>query len=67
MFLTRRPKEELRVLVGNVDLPIDFENLWDRAIELFDDDLPLVSLDAFLYVHTGVIEHHVGQAVGTIA
>merc|ERR1712217_197452 len=67
-FLIRRQKDELRVLVENVDLPnVDFENLWDRAIELFDDDLPLVSLDALLYVHTGVIEHHVGQAVGTIA
>lgn len=65
-FLIRRSKEELEALVRNVELPdVDFESLWDRAIDLFDDGQPLVSLDALLYVHTSVIENTVSGKLRT--
>jgi hypothetical protein len=50
-FLVRRPKEDVKPLVANLDLPdLDFESLWQEALGLFDDDQPLVSLDALLHV-----------------
>lgn len=63
-FLLRRPKEELRSLVdaGGYSLneaSMDFDDLYDQASALFDDDLDLVSLDAFLYVYSQYIDHKV--------
>lgn len=62
-FLVRRPKEELRSLVEACNVPgIDFEVLWDECMQLFDDGLPLVSLDAMLYKHT----HRIDERVATL-
>jgi len=59
-FLVRRPKEELRSLVEACNVSgMDFEALWDESMQLFDDGLPLVSLDAMLYKHTHRIEERV--------
>jgi hypothetical protein len=61
-FLTRRPKEEIQPLVENLDLPdLNFESLWQDALGLFDDDLPLVSMDALLYVHSQKVDAQVSQ------
>jgi len=60
-FLVRRPREELEKLVQNAPVDnVDFESLWEEGLQLFDDGLPLVSLDAILYLHTQRIHHHVG-------
>jgi len=61
-FLLRRPREELQSLVESTKYgggEIKFDELWDRALTLFDDGLPLVSLDALLYLHTQDIEESV--------
>ncbi|CAK9027095.1 unnamed protein product [Durusdinium trenchii] len=59
-FLIRRPKEELKALVESCDVEgVDFEALWEECVPLFDDGLPLVSLDAMLFVHTKKIEDRV--------
>jgi len=60
-YLIRRPKEELRVLIENCGLTVDFERLWDEAESLFEDGRPLVSLDAILYVHCQHIDGRVAQ------
>jgi len=59
-FLVRRPKEELRSIVEATNVEsVDFDALWDECVQLFDDGMPLVSLDAMLYVHTQKIDHRV--------
>lgn len=60
-FLIRRSKEDLRELVQNSKLEgMDFDDLWEKALDLFDDDMPLVSLDALLYLQSSHIEERVG-------
>merc|ERR1719401_860574 len=68
-FLVRRPKEELERLIENVQLemPVDFEALWDNALALFEDNLPLVSLDAILYVQSQCIEQEVRRTLSAPA
>jgi hypothetical protein len=59
-FLIRRSREELEQLMQDVPLEnVDFDSLWDESVKLFDDGLPLVSLDSMLFVHSRKIEHHV--------
>jgi len=59
-FLVRRPKEELRSLVENSGVEgVDFEELWEECLGLFDDGKPLVSLDAMLYIQTSKIDERV--------
>eukprot|EP00932_Pfiesteria_piscicida_P017445 SRR837773.4324.p1 GENE.SRR837773.4324~~SRR837773.4324.p1 ORF type:complete len:258 (-),score=85.31 SRR837773.4324:373-1038(-) len=61
-FLIRRSREDLEELVKSFPLGnVDFEELWEESLRLFDDGLPLVSLDAILYVQSGKIDHHVGK------
>jgi hypothetical protein len=63
-FLLRRPKDELRELVERSTVEgVDFEDLWDKGLQLFDDGLPLVSLDALLYLQSGIIQERVGHAI----
>jgi len=63
-FLVRRPKEELQELVERSAVDgVDFEDLWDKGLQLFDDGLPLVSLDALLYLQSGIIEERVAHAI----
>lgn len=60
-FLIRRNREELEQLMQNVPLEnVDFDALWEEGLNLFEDGLPLVSLDAMLYLHSRNIEHRVG-------
>lgn len=61
-FLHRRPKEELQGIVigaGYKFEDVDFNGIYDKAASLFEDDLNLVSLDAFMYVYSGWINEHV--------
>lgn len=60
-FLIRRPQDELESLLAATLPGVDFESLWDEALSLFEDALPLVSLDALLYVHSQRIEEQVSQ------
>jgi EF-hand domain-containing family member B len=59
-FLIRRPKEELRSLFESLNNDaVDFDSLWSEAVGLFDDRLPLVSLDVMLYLHSQKLEERV--------
>jgi len=63
-FLIRRPKEELKELVAASgycleEAHMDFDEIWEQALELFEDDIECVSLDAFLYIYTGRIDQRV--------
>lgn len=59
-FLLRREEKDLRELLERFPLEdVDFDSLWRESLALFDDDIPLVSLDAILYVHSAKIESHV--------
>mmetsp|Transcript_64169 Transcript_64169/g.186058 ORF Transcript_64169/g.186058 Transcript_64169/m.186058 type:complete len:487 (+) Transcript_64169:78-1538(+) len=61
-FLVRRPKEELQALLENAPVEnVDFESLWEDGVRLFDDGLPLVSLDALLYLQSQRIDGHVAK------
>jgi len=62
-FLVRRPKEDLASLVQGLP-DIDLEELWPKCLDLFDDDMPLVSLDALLHVHSLKVSEEVAQRVG---
>jgi hypothetical protein len=68
-FLVRRPKEELRDIVYMVQYEMgeDFDDLWDQAVELFDDGMPLVSLDAMLYIHSGQIDQQVARRLSSVS
>lgn len=61
-FLLRRPKEEIQALVesmGQNDAAMDFHDIWDEAVDLFDDGHPSASLDAFLFVYSKKIDEKV--------
>jgi hypothetical protein len=61
-FLHRRPKEELKGIVlgaGYKFEDADFSGIFDKAAALFEDDLNLVSLDAFMYVYSAWINEHI--------
>jgi len=61
-FLVRRPRQELEALVKTAPLEgVDFDSLFDEAQKLFDDGLPLVSLDSMLYLQSKRIEKSVGD------
>ena len=57
-FLIRRPKAEVHALVSSFPQlgDVDFETLWAESLALFDDDEPLCSLDAMLFVHSRNVE-----------
>jgi len=63
-FLLRRPKEELSDLVNAggyclEEASMDFDEIWEQALDLFEDGIELVSLDAFLYIFTQRIDKRV--------
>jgi hypothetical protein len=65
-FLHRRPKDELRTLVEDSGMCrgkafMDFDDMWEQAVLLFDDGLELVSLDAFLYIYSQQIDMSVSK------
>lgn len=68
-FLIRRTKEELRSLIESCsyDLGEDFDELFEEAVNLFDDGVPLVSLDALLYLHNQQIDAQVTRRLAASA
>jgi len=61
-FLHRRQKEELKGIVlgaGYKFEAADFDGIYDKAASLFEDDLKLASLDAFMYVYSAWINEKV--------
>jgi hypothetical protein len=61
-FLHRRQKEELKGIVLGAGYKFedkDFDGIYDKAAALFEDDLKLASLDAFMYVYSAWINEHV--------
>jgi|Transcript_60939 hypothetical protein len=62
-FLIRRPKAEVHALVSSFPQlgDVDFETLWAESLALFDDDEPLCSLDAMLFVHSRNVEGEVAN------
>jgi len=68
-FLLRRTKEELREFIeaGGSSLEeaaLDFDEIYEQALELFDDGIELVSLDAFLYIYQQRIDQRIGRTLG---
>mmetsp|Transcript_30449 Transcript_30449/g.55555 ORF Transcript_30449/g.55555 Transcript_30449/m.55555 type:complete len:494 (+) Transcript_30449:37-1518(+) len=64
-FLLRRPKADLMKLLDacGEHFGPNVNELYDKAAALFQDGLPLVSLDAFLYVYANDIDEKVKQRV----
>jgi len=63
-FLLRKTKEDLRQLVENSGMEeaaMDFDDIFEQAVDLFDDGRELVSLDAFLYIYTQKIDERVSR------
>jgi hypothetical protein len=62
-FLIRRTHEELRSIIESCpyDMAEDFDELFEEAVNLFDDGVPLVSLDAILYLHNQQIDTQVSR------
>jgi len=63
-FLLRRPKDELRGLVEiacGAEAEACFDEVFQKARDLFQDSIDLVSLDAFLYVYSENINESVRQ------
>jgi len=73
-FLLRRTREELQQLVEaslGDEAAGDFDDIYENARNLFDDDMDLVSLDAFLYIYqqridTRVATKHAGPGGSTM-
>ena len=69
-FLLRREKEECAdVLKGAGYEPILFadglfDELWAKAVKLFDDELELASLDSILYVYGAHLEGTIAKKYG---
>merc|ERR1712124_17600 len=64
-FLHRRPKEDLKGIVNGAGYKFEdahFDGIFTTAAGLFEDNLNLVSLDAFMYVYSGWINDHVRTA-----
>ena len=39
----------------------DFDNLWNKAVKLFSDELELASLDSILYVYGNTLENKIAD------
>jgi hypothetical protein len=63
-FLLRRAKEQLRSLVdacggGMNAASLDYDEIWEQAVNLFDDGIELVSLDAFLHIYSQKVDNNI--------
>lgn len=68
-FLLRRPKAELQSILENCGYRLDaaeFDTLWDAAVKLFEDDLQLASLDAFMFIYSDAIDEEVRGKLGAL-
>ncbi|CAD7963895.1 unnamed protein product [Amoebophrya sp. A120] len=63
-FLVRRDREECRTILKGAGYQFEhFDHMFDAALELFDDGIPLVSLDALLFLQGNKIEQNVERAI----
>eukprot|EP00746_Dinoflagellata_sp_MGD_P162671 gnl/MRDRNA2_/MRDRNA2_90329_c0_seq1.p1 gnl/MRDRNA2_/MRDRNA2_90329_c0~~gnl/MRDRNA2_/MRDRNA2_90329_c0_seq1.p1 ORF type:complete len:513 (+),score=78.21 gnl/MRDRNA2_/MRDRNA2_90329_c0_seq1:64-1602(+) len=61
-YLLRRPKEEIQSLLQNSGYRFsneDFDEIWNTAVNLFEDSIPKASLDSFMFVYSDWINEHV--------
>jgi hypothetical protein len=61
-FLLRRPKDEIQSLLENSGYKFskeDFDEIWNTAVNLFEDSIPKASLDSFMFVYSDWINEHV--------
>jgi len=68
-FLLRRPKDELESILkccGYTFAEGAFDELWKASVKLFEDDLELASLDAFMFIYSDVINDEVKQRLGAL-
>merc|ERR1712072_552734 len=66
-FLIRRQKDELQSILENCGYKLEqdqFDGLWTAAVKLFEDDLELASLDAFLFIYSDAIDEEVRNRLG---
>jgi hypothetical protein len=61
-FLLRRDKDEMKSILDAAGIPTPhFDMLFETAVQLFDDGKSLVSLDAYLYVTSNLINDQVAK------
>jgi len=61
-FLLRRDKEEMQSILECAGIATPhFDMLFETAVQLFDDGKELVSLDAYLYVTSNLINDQVAK------
>lgn len=61
-FLLRRPKDELESILRCCGYTFGdgvYDELWKQSVKLFEDDLELASLDAFMFIYSDVINDEV--------
>jgi hypothetical protein len=61
-YLLRRPKEEIKSLLQAAGYKFsdeDFDEIWNTAVKLFEDNIPRASLDSFMFVYSDWINEHV--------
>jgi len=46
---------------------MDFDEIWEEAVDLFDDGYPVASLDAFLFVYSKKIDGKVSTKLSKSA
>jgi hypothetical protein len=66
-FLLRRDREELQSILTCAGIAIPhFDTIFDTACQLFEDGDKVVSLDAYLYVHSELVNEDVAEKEGAI-
>lgn len=68
-FLLRRSKDELESILKCCGYTFGegvYEELWAASVRLFEDDMELVSLDAFMFIYSDVINDEVRQRLGAL-
>mmetsp|Transcript_31977 Transcript_31977/g.70018 ORF Transcript_31977/g.70018 Transcript_31977/m.70018 type:complete len:448 (-) Transcript_31977:159-1502(-) len=69
-FLKRRPQGEVRDILSCAGYSFDdeqFQDIWNRAFNLFEDDQPLVSLDALLFIYSNDIDEDVAVRCNSLS
>lgn len=66
-FLLRRGSDELQSILESAKIETPhFDMIFKTACQLFDDQQELVSLDAYLYVHSELVNKHVADRENAI-
>jgi len=67
-FILRRDKEEIKSILECANIETThFEVLFNTALQLFEDGKPLVSLDAYLFCCSNMINKHVAGVEGALS